>query len=82
VPADIIDKGYGICKQREGAFPNKLRQFKEERIGQKTLGNEEKQLGLKILINGGYGLFGNPAFKYMDIRVAELVTAFGTYALR
>lgn len=82
VPADVIDKGYCICKQREGAFPKKLRQFKEERVRQKQLGNEVKQLGLKILINGGYGLFGNPASKYADIRVAELITAYGRQALR
>jgi DNA polymerase, archaea type len=82
VPADVIDKGYWICKQREGAFPKKLRQFKEERVRQKQLGNEVKQLGLKILINGGYGLFGNPASKYADIRVAELITAYGRQALR
>jgi DNA polymerase, archaea type len=82
VPADIIDKGYWICKQREGAFPKKLRQFKEERVRQKQLGNEEKQLGLKILINGGYGLFGNPTFKYSDVPVAELITAYGRHTLR
>jgi DNA polymerase elongation subunit (family B) len=42
----------------------------------------KKQLGLKILINGGYGLFGNPVFKYADVRVAELITAFGRHTLR
>jgi DNA polymerase I len=82
VPADVIDKDYWICKKREGAFPMKLRQFREERMRQKQLGNEVKQLGLKILINGGYGLFGNPAFKYADIRVAELITAYGRDTLR
>lgn len=39
-------------------------------------------MGLKILINGGYSLFGNPAFKYADVRVAELITAFGRHTLR
>jgi DNA polymerase I len=82
VQTDVIDKSYWICKQKEGAFPKKLRQFKEERIRQKQLENDEKQLGLKILINGGYGLFGNPVFKYADIRVAELITAFGRHTLR
>ena len=81
VPGDVIDKGYWICKQRVGTFPKKLRQFKEERVRQKQLGNEEKQLGLKILINGGYGLFGNPAFKYADVRVAQLITAYGRHIL-
>jgi DNA polymerase, archaea type len=82
VPADVIDKGYWICKQKEGAFSKKLREFKEERVRQKQLGNEVKQLGLKVLINGGYGLIGNPAFKYADIRVAELITAYGRHILR
>lgn len=31
IPAEVIDKGYWICKQKEGAFPKKLREFKEER---------------------------------------------------
>jgi DNA polymerase, archaea type len=39
------------------------------------------QQGLKILINGGYGLFGDESFKYYDIRVAELITAYGRYSL-
>jgi DNA polymerase I len=82
VPADVIDKVYWICKQKEGAFPKKVCEFKEERVRQKQLGNDVKQLGLKILINGGYGLFGNPAFKYADLRVAELITAFGRQTLR
>jgi DNA adenine methylase Dam len=83
VPAEVIPgRSYWICKQREGAFPKKEREFKAERIRQKHLGNEAKQLGLKILINGGYGLFGNPYFKYADVRVAELITAYGRYTLR
>ena len=48
-----------ICKQREGAFPSKLKVFKAERLKQKDLGNKAKQHALKILINGGYGVFGN-----------------------
>jgi DNA polymerase, archaea type len=77
----VIDKGYWICKQKDGAFPIKLREFKAERLRQKQLGNNTKQQGLKILINGGYGLFGNEGFRYADIRVAELITAYGRYTL-
>src|SRR3712207_8289517 len=29
-----------------------------------------------------YGLFGNPTFKYVDVRVAELITAYGRNTLR
>jgi hypothetical protein len=42
VPSDVTDKGYWICKQKEGAFPKKLRHFRQERIRQKQLGNEGK----------------------------------------
>jgi Flp pilus assembly protein TadB len=47
VPAEVIDKGYWICKQKEGAFPKKLHELRRERVRQKRLGNEIKQL-LKV----------------------------------
>jgi DNA polymerase, archaea type len=75
------NKNYWICKRIEGIFPKKLSLFKDERIRQKQLGNKIKQLALKILINGGYGVFGNRFFKYYDPRVAELITAYGKYTL-
>ena len=53
----------------------------EERLKQKKLGNNVIQLALKILINGGYGVFGNHYFKYYDPRVAELITAYGRHTL-
>ena len=76
-----IEKKYWICKIKEGVFPKKLKLFKEERINQKKGGNNVKQLALKILINGGYGVFGSDFFKYCDKRVAELITAYGRYTL-
>lgn len=78
----IVEKEYWICQENEGAFPKKLRIFREERLKQKRLGdNNTKQLALKILINGGYGVFGNRFFKYYDPRVAELIAAYGRYVL-
>ena len=76
-----IQKEYWICRQKHGAFPKKLKIFKDERLKQKNLGNQVKQLALKILINGGYGVFGSRYFKYRDLRVAELITAYGRYTL-
>ncbi len=76
-----IEEEYWICRQKEGAFPRKLKIFKEERLRQKRLGNRVKQLALKILINGGYGVFGSPYFKYYDARVAEIITAYGRYTI-
>jgi DNA polymerase elongation subunit (family B) len=55
--------------------------FKAERLKQKDLGNKSKQHALKILINGGYGVFGNKDYSFYDPRVAELVTAAGRYIL-
>jgi DNA polymerase elongation subunit (family B) len=67
VPPEVLDKGYWICKQRNGVYPLKLWEFKAERVRQKQLGNLVMQQGL-ILINGGYGLFGDESFKFYDIR--------------
>jgi DNA polymerase elongation subunit (family B) len=33
-----------------------------------------KEKAVKLLINSGYGTFGNPYFPFYDIRVAELIT--------
>ena len=70
-----------ICTKHEGAFAKKLRIFRKERLEQKRLGNEAKQLALKILINGGYGCFGNTKFKFYNSFVGEFVTTFGRYTL-
>lgn len=74
-----IEKEYWICNQKEGAFPKKLKKFKEERLWQKKQENNVKQLALKILINGGYGVFGNQYFNYYDPRVSEVTTAYGRH---
>jgi DNA polymerase elongation subunit (family B) len=58
-----------------------LKVFKEERLKQKKLGNGPKQLALKILIDGGYGVFGASDYSYYDPRVAELITAYGRQTL-
>lgn len=70
-----------ICKKRTGAFPTKLSTFRAQRFEEQERGNEAKAQGFKILINGGYGVFGFPDFDYYDPRVAELVTATGRWEL-
>jgi DNA polymerase, archaea type len=75
------DNNCWICKQKIGAFPKKLNVFKAEKLKQKKLGNNSKQLALKILINGAYGCFGFPGYAYYDSRVAGLVTAYGRQTL-
>ena len=76
-----IEKEYWICRLKRRCISKEIKIFKEERLKQKKIGNQVKQLALKILINGGYGVFGNPYFKYSDLRVAELITAYGRYTL-
>ena len=68
-------------------------QAKDRRISSKTEGvqgraferEKDRQriegVALKILINGGYGVFGSGDYSYYDPRVAELVTACGRYTL-
>jgi DNA polymerase elongation subunit (family B) len=41
-----------------------------------------KEMAIKILMNSGYGCFGNLYFEYIDPRVAELITAFGQYTIK
>jgi DNA polymerase elongation subunit (family B) len=74
-------KEYWICKRYRGMIPKLLEQYRNERFRQKELGNNAMQLGLKILINGCYGLFNSKFFEFADYRVAELTTAFGRRTL-
>ena len=78
-----FEKEYWICQLKEGAFSKKLKIFREERLKEKRNGNNNiaKQLALKVLINGGYEVFGSNSFIYHDKRVAELITALGRYTL-
>lgn len=51
---------------------------KEEYKGQ---GITLKEKSIKLLMNAGYGTFGQVYFKYYDPRVAELITGFARYTL-
>lgn len=41
VPADIINKGYWICKQKEGAFPKKPRELRRKSEAEETWKRDE-----------------------------------------
>jgi DNA polymerase I len=90
-------RNYWICqKQGDGVFAVKMREFWMKRAEYKQLwkkamseGNfdlakiyEVKQLAYKVLMNGGFGCFGNEYFHYRDMRVSELITAYGRYTLK
>jgi DNA polymerase, archaea type len=70
---------YWICVKRKGILPILLEKFRELRFKYQLEGNEIMQRAVKILINGAYGVFGSSSFKYFNLGVAELTTAFGRY---
>ena len=41
-----------------------------------------RQLAFKILLNSGYGVFGNNFFRFFDMRIAKSITAAGRLAIR
>jgi DNA polymerase I len=47
----------------------------------KAKGLTLKEKAIKLLMNSGYGTFGQVYFKYYDPRVAELITGFARFTL-
>jgi DNA polymerase elongation subunit (family B) len=62
-------------------FLKKLKIFNGERLKQKKLGNNSKQLALKVLTNRAYDRFGFVDYAYYDPRIAEPITAYGRQTL-
>jgi DNA polymerase elongation subunit (family B) len=73
---------YWICQKRRGQFAQVMKDLVERKIQYKEAGLKLKEKAVKILANSGYGCFGNAYFEYQDLRVAELITAFGQYTLK
>lgn len=55
---------------------------KNKKLQQKAMQLDNEQMAAKILLNSGYGAFGNPYFKYFDVRVASAVTRTGQLTIR
>jgi hypothetical protein len=85
VSSDIVpsERGkYWVCRKFEGIFTKSMRYFTAERLRQKDIVKDKIMAdGLKVLINGGYGVFGNEFFKYYNLHVAMLVAAYGRWIL-
>ncbi len=89
-------QNYWICQRGDGAFTTKLKEIWNQRADYKRKMKQAEasgdfelariyeviQLALKILMNGGAGLFNNKFYHYRDSRVNELITSFGRYTLR
>ena len=73
---------YWICQKQRGKFADIMKDLIQRKIQYKEAGLKLKEKAMKILMNSGYGGFGNAYFEYQDPRVAELITAFGQYTLK
>jgi DNA polymerase, archaea type len=87
-----------IIEQRQGAYPKVIQLALSDRSKYKKLLREEKdkvkpdlmlieeydtrQIGAKLFANAGYGVFGNPRFKYANYQVAECITGEGRRILK
>lgn len=82
VPPEVYHKPYWICRRKRGAFPTKLDQYKRMRLHYKRIGDKIRSDGLKLVINGGYGVFGHEWFKFAHMETAELIPAYGRFVFR
>lgn len=73
---------YWICKKKKGQLSEVMSNLMELKRTYKKSGQKLKEKAIKILMNSGYGCFGNLYFEYKDPRVAELITAFGQYTIK
>jgi DNA polymerase elongation subunit (family B) len=75
---EIDSASYYICnKIGDSAYKQRLMIYRAARIDAKEKDERVKDLALKILINGAYGVYGYKKFPFADTRVAEITTAYG-----
>ena len=64
---------YWICRKNRGQLYEVMKNLMELKRQDKKSGQKLKEKATKILMNSGYGCFGNAYFEYSDLRVAELI---------
>ena len=74
-------RDYWICRHTNGTFSELQQEFRDIRLYYKKKKDNSKADALKILINSGYGVFGNEYFEYSDYRVADLIAGYGRFTL-
>ncbi|MGB6531862.1 MAG: DNA polymerase domain-containing protein [Candidatus Nitrosopolaris sp.] len=72
---------YWICKIKTGKFGEIMKDLIAKKMEFKRQKLKLKEKAIKLLINSGYGTFGNPYFPFYDIRVSELITGFARYTM-
>ena len=74
----VDNASYYICKLKgDSVYKQKLLVFRKARVDAKERKERVKDLALKIIINGAYGVYGFKQFPFADTRVAETITAYG-----
>ena len=73
-------RDYWICRKTKGIFAELQEEFRDIRLYYKKIDRPNAD-ALKILMNSGYGVFGNEYFKYREYRVADLIAGYGRYTL-
>lgn len=72
---------YWICKKQRGKLSKIMEDLLQRKEEYKARGLILTEKANKLLMNSGYGTFGQVYFKYYDPRVAELITGFARYTL-
>jgi len=73
-------RALGVLTELRDRYRAKYEEAAEKAGGNNKAAAHEynvKQQAYKLFANAGYGVFGEPFFDYGDVRVAELITAFG-----
>jgi DNA polymerase, archaea type len=73
---------YWSCMHTDGIMRTLLRKFKEEKDKASKEGNYARRSAWKIIINSGYGIYGDTSFPWYDYRLAESITGWGRYYLK
>jgi DNA polymerase elongation subunit (family B) len=74
-------RDYWICRHTKSIFSELQQEFRDIRLYYKKNKDKSKADALKILINSGYGVFGNEYFEYADYRVADIIACYGRFTL-
>jgi DNA polymerase elongation subunit (family B) len=75
-----------IFKKKEIAAKKKLEKEKDpieiEKLKKEADSFGNKQTAMKLMLNSVYGAFGNPYFRFYDLRISEAITLGGQLSIR
>ena len=75
-----------IFKKKEIAAKKKLEKATDpveiEKLKKEADSFGNKQTAMKLMLNSVYGAFGNPYFRFFDLRISEAITLGGQLSIR